>query len=273
MSQSPYILESVKEDGGKEFVILEDGHVTRQNVSKFHFKFTKPSDITESINKRTGGRVASFSVTKSGRVGYTSMSCVYPDNTTSSKVLLTGCIFQYREKAKSDYGSSYVCMGVPEEYITQFILSARKESSVNLQVSEKFENKNGYYWVNAKTDGLSANSTLIMYVDEDGLDQGIPKRLPNVLADFKSNILADVCCVVSGSMTTDTMQEKLNLENGQFNLTIKLMNIYIKDVSDVEGPTLSAINRQESETVEVSDRLRASSKLVEYAMGKLKIAS
>lgn len=105
------------------------------------------------------------------------MSCVHPDGATSNKVLLTDCIFQYRDKVGEGYGSSYACVGVPQEYINRFIVDAQRESTVNLKAGDKVENKNGYFWINAKTDELTVNKTLIMYVDEAGEDQGIPKRL------------------------------------------------------------------------------------------------
>jgi hypothetical protein len=59
--------------------ILEEGHITPENITSMKFEFSKPDDITSSLDKRNKTGPPTDIPQNPGRTGYTSMTAVYPN--------------------------------------------------------------------------------------------------------------------------------------------------------------------------------------------------
>jgi len=269
----PYVISKVDDDGKEVQEIQEAGFIGTDNIRSMKFTFAAGKDITESINKRPREQV---SATKNGRIGYTPMTCTYPNGTdSSSKVILKDCIIQYREgvtKEDSNYAISYVCIGIPSIYISKVIDDGRRNSSLTIGVNDKTQHKNDYYWFNANLDNLSEQNTWIIHKDADGDDAAKQVILREVLAAMGASITCTICATVSGSMTTDIMAEALNLKGGTYSLTIKPTEVFLQDVTNIEGPVLDDTQKRLNTTTQKSLAFTASEKLAAFAMRNLTIS-
>ncbi|OBR01971.1 hypothetical protein CH63R_14543 [Colletotrichum higginsianum IMI 349063] len=86
-----------KNDEGEVFKVEveEGGCIRRDTIKKLKYVFSPPSDTTDSLDKNEGGLQRDSTVPK-GRVSYSSSVVYYPDGSTSSTAVLTGCVLQYR---------------------------------------------------------------------------------------------------------------------------------------------------------------------------------
>lgn len=270
----------VHEDGNVE--ILDSAFINMDNIDQMSFSFEAPKDITESLNKnnsddkdkdkgRNGGPT-----TTNGRVAYGAGQVTYPNGKESSKkISLTGCIVQYRPGVnieKSRYAKSFITIGIPQLYIGKIISDAKDNSSVNLSVKSGSKLIDAYYWIDCNLEKLSVNNTFILYPDGSGGAKRIQRDVHTILKSFAKNITATILFTLSASASTTMMQEKIDLTEGMFNITIKPTEIVFTDISTIEGPTLDDTNRRKKEHLEATETLLASSELARMAMEKLGIA-
>lgn len=261
------------EEGGIE--IMEEGFITSDNINKMKFTFSKPQDITESLHKNNSRSRDEVSATKKGRIGYSSLTCTYPNRKdTSSKIVLTDCTVQYREgidREKSGYGRSYVAIGIPTIYISKISSDAKQNSSINVGVKENVKSQEGCFWLNCSLDNLPETNTWIIYRDENGDEVGGNGTVHTILSGMKSSIKVDVMVTCSASMTTDTLDKELDLDRGKFDFTMKPTEMFFREVSDKVGPLLDDTTRRKKEAANKAERFIASRELAEFAMRNLKI--
>lgn len=263
-------------DNGEDGIeIMEEGFITRENIGTMKFTFSKPQDITESLYKKNSRSRDQISATKKGRTGYSSLTCTYPNNRdTSSKIMITDCVVQYREgidREDSDYGRTYVAIGIPTIYINKIRNDARQNSSVDVGVKENVKNQEGCFWLNCTLDRLSELDTWIIYRDGNGEEVGGNGTVRTILSGMKRSITVNVTMTCSASMTTDTMEEAMDLNNGKFTFTMKPTEMFLKDVSDKTGPVLDDTTRRKKEGANKTDKFIASAELAEFAMRNLKV--
>lgn len=239
----------VSEEG--DIAIQEEGFIDLDNIGKMKFTFQPGQDITESLAKKKQPEVSAI---KKGRTGYTPMKCTYPNGTeTSSKIVLTDCIIQWRQgidRPDSDYASTYVCIGVPDRYITKIIGDAKRHSGINLGPKDNVQHKNEHYWFGCNLSGLRQDNTWIIYTDKDGETQGSQGMLREILKDMNGSLLVDVMVSISGSLATEELSEKLPLKDGMYTITMKPTEVFIRDTSRIEGPILEDTNRRDREVTE-----------------------
>lgn len=266
-----YVMEN--DEGGIE--IMEDGFITPENLSKMRFTFSKPQDITESLYKNNSRSRDQVSATKNGRVGYSSLTCTYPNGRdTSSKIVLTDCVVQYREgidRENSQYGRSYVAIGIPTIYINKIGSDGRQNSSINIGVKENVKTQEGCFWLNCTLDNLPEINTWIIYRDENGDEVGGNGTVYTILSGMKRSIKVDVMVTCSASMSTDKMDKELDLDGGKFDFTMKPTEMFFREVSDKVGPLLDDTTKRKKEAANKAERFIASSELAEFAMRNLKI--
>ena len=263
----------VVDNGDDGIEIMDDGFITHDNVTEMKFSFSAGQDITESLHKKNTKTRQNVSVTKNGRIAYSSLTCTYPNGKdTSSKVMFTDCIIQYREgigRDDSDYGRGYVSIGVPIAYVDKMMKDAKRYSSMHLAPNDKVQKKEGCYWFTCSLENLPETDTWIIFQDDSGDDQGRNVSVHAILKDMKSSMVVDMMTTVSGSMTTNRMDEDLDLYNGKYTFTLKPTEMFIRDKSDKVGPVLDDTTRRRKEGASKSDRFRASGKLAEFAMRNL----
>lgn len=264
----------VTDNGDDGIEIMEEGFITPQNISQMSFSFDAGKEITESLNKKNTKSRERVSVTKHGRTGYTPLTCTYPNKRDkSSKIMLTDCIIQYRlgiDREDSDYGRSYVCIGVPTIYINKIRSDARKNSGLEVGVKDTVKVQENCYWLNCTLDRLSEADTWIVYRNGDE-EIGGHGTVYSILAGLKSSLVADIMMTCSGSMATQKTDDELDLINGKYTLTMKPTEVFIRDVSDKVGPTLDDTNRRRKEGATKVERFLASDKLAEFAMRNLSL--
>ena len=265
----------VADNGDGNIEVMEDGFITHENINKMKFTFSPGQDITESLHKKSSKSNKNISVTKNGRTGYCSLTCTYPNGSdTTSKVVLTDCILQYRENIENDdnnYGKSYVCIGIPTTYIDKMRKDAKENSHISLTVKDKVQRMEGYYWVDCSLDNLSELDTWIIFVDDTGEDAGRNGSVHTVLKGMKSSMVVDIMTTVSGSMSNNKMDEDLDLINGRYTITMKPTEMYIRDISKKTGPILEDATKRKKEGANKSERFKASDKLAEFAMRHLSL--
>ena len=266
--------EYVKDNGDDGIQIMDDGFITPENISLMKFTFSKPQDITESLQKKNSGSRDQISVTKNGRTAYSSLTCHYPNKKdTSSKVMLTDCVVQYREgidREDSKYGRGYVTIGIPTIYINKMKTDAKANSSVNATVKEKVKAQEGCYWLDCTLDKLSETNTWLLYT-KDGEEVGANSSIQAILSGLKHSLVVDAMFTCSVSSATDTMNEIIDVDNGTFTFTMKPTEMYLKDTYNKIGPVLDDTTRRKKEGANQSMRLLASNKLAELAMRNLNI--
>lgn len=268
---SEYVTTSVGADGRETHEITDKGYIDLDNIGQMKFTFGTPNDITESLNKRTGGDIGSQSTIKKGRVGYSRASCTYPDGSVTEQVIVTNCIIHYRQKMTGGYGDSYITVGIPTAYVNRILVEAKK--TINVVVPAKFQEKNGCYWFNCKIDKLTKDNTWVVYTDAEGDLAGATGILKQVLGDMESSIVVTARFVIAASMATESVDQKLDMTNGVFNLSFSVTEVFLQKKTNIEGPTLDTIQRQEKETTEKHEKLLASDELASYAMTRLTINS
>lgn len=261
------------DDGNIE--ILDSAFINLDNISQMSFSFETPKDITESLRKKNSQEQDQVSVTVNGHIAYAPGQVVYPNKKESSKKIpLTGCIVQYREgikSPKSRYGKDYVAIGVPQLYISKITSDARSTSSMNLAVKSTVQLVGGYYWFNCTLEKLDVNNTSILHQDASGNAQRIQRDIYSLLNAFEKSMTATILFTLSASAATSMMQEKIDLNGGTFNITMKPTEVVFTDLTDVEGPTLDDVGRRKNERLEATETLLASSRLAELAMRKLRV--
>lgn len=257
---------------GKDIKIEQDGYIGPENISEMRFTFAPGQEITEGVSDKNAGKKQVVSYTKNGRSAYTPVTVNYPDNSTSSKMVLTGCILQHTEALNAPnhkYAKNFVIIAIPEEYIDKIIADAKSESGINLTVKPNTETKNGFYWMRCNLDKLQKKDTHIL-LDRDG-GKSIELTLDQLLSDFGKSVSAFIVFTLSGSMNSDKMEETLDLENGQYFITMKPTEVWATSDSSVEGPILKDTNNRKNESVSLSGHLFADGALAEFAMKRLKI--
>ncbi|KID59196.1 hypothetical protein MAN_10849, partial [Metarhizium hybridum] len=261
-----------KEDA-KIVTVLEPGFINDETINKFSYSFTPPSDITDSLEK--GKKKQKTVSTRDGRVVYSSMSCTYPDKTVSDTVVIEGVIFQYREKVSNDstYGKQYICAGIKDTYIAKFMSDAMSNApSVHVKPGPKVKHQDGYYWFDAKLDRLSDDDTTIVFINpETNEDMVLTESLINMVNNNKSNMIGQARCIISGSITNNDKSRMIQIEGADLTMGVKLTEVFIKDTTNIKGPTLGPLKGSNTEKTEVTERVMASSAMAAYAMSRLNI--
>jgi len=247
------------EDG--EVTINAAGVINAENIKRMKFTFSEGKDITEEISKKPAKNVSAI---KHGRLGYTSITCTYPNKIdTSSKVVFKDCVLQYRDtitRQDSGYGKSYVCLGIPAAYINKIMADAKKNSGVTVQPKSNVQEKSGYYWFSCNVDHLEYENIWVFFSEESASNVTII----DVLTNMKSSVVCTVMVTISGSMATDKMEDELDLVRGVYAFTIKPTEIFMMKDTDIEGPVLDELHRRQKETVEKSSQFVSTGRLAEY---------
>lgn len=274
MSTGKYVVIEKDENGEETIELTEEAYLNNDNIDSVQFTFSPGDDITENLNKKEDRERTTITATKKGRVAYSSLTCRYPNGETSSKIMLQGCVAQYREgikkKPSTDYGRGYVCIGIPERYVNKLIKDAKSRSKLTVTTKPKVKKQEGYFWFDCTLDRITSNDCILLYNNEGELG-GIPASLRDMFEEMESNINVDIMFTCSASQTTESMSEKIDLERGTYFLTLKPTKIYMTTESSTKGPTLDDTNRRSKETITPSTKSMASGRLLELAMRKMKV--
>ena len=268
--ESDYVLKNDDETVD----ILEAGYITPANVNSMKFSFDTKTDITERLEKKSTATSRNVSVTTNGRIGYAPLTCTYPDGTKSSKVVLTDVVVQYRdivELEKNNYGKTYISVGVPSIYLEKMKKDARLNSAMNLTTKDKNQQLEGCYWMDFNLERLTQSDTMMIYKDKNNETQAISISFEKALTATKKSLTCNMMVTVSGSMTTPTVDEPLDLVNGQFYFALKPTEAFIMEESNKVGPVLTDAGRRKNERIERTESLMASTKLAEMVLSRLKI--
>ena len=266
-----YVITTKSESGEEEIQLTEEAYIGHSNINSMKFSFSPGQDITENLNKRESRDRTEVTATKKGRVAYSSLICTYPNGETSSKIILQGCILQYRKgikSAKSDYGRGFVCIGIPETYVSKIMGDAKTRSTLTVKPKPKVKRQEGYYWFDCTLEKLLPDKCFLAY-DAEGEFSGIPMPINDMFEDTEKSILADIAFTCSGSQTTESMAEKIDLNKGVYYLTLKPTSIQMTTETDIVGPTLDDTNRRFAETITPSSKSMASERLLAIAMKRM----
>ena len=206
------------------FSCQEDAVIDIGNVDDMKFVFEEPNNITNNIRK--SGKPQNGSTQFSGKIAFSSMTCIYPDQTTSVKVLIDDCIVQYRElPARYEYGDKYVTIGFPIPVIKKIKGDARSRSSTNAVLKEKVQELYGYYWMDCNTEQMDSSScAVVLQEDDDAIVR--TGSLKKILTGYAHNLKCIMLLTVSLSQVTKNDDEDLNMSGGKFNLALKPSEIW-----------------------------------------------
>lgn len=280
--ESKYVLVEKDENNKDVVTILEDGHITHTNISSMNFLFGEPSNITSSLEKANAENPDPEAPKSKGQVGHASIACEYPDKTKSSKVVFRDCIIQYRarsfgdlSKVKNrqnalDYGVKYVNVGIPTVYLNKVFGDAARHN-INLGNRENTQEKDGYYWVNCDIKKIPDANISIIFVDGGEthvINESVRTALERTESSIKSAITFTISCVV----TTASKSDVPDLKTCKYHPTIKPYEILMEEDSPIMGPELSDIsNSSKNEVSEKTERNLARGKLLQLALGRLKL--
>lgn len=255
--------------------ILEEGHITPSNITSMNFEFSKPADITASLDKRNTRNLNSDIPQNPGRTGNTRVTVVYPNKETSTRATLTQCVVQYREtmlkESGKDYGNTYINVGIPKMYLDRLFSNARGQS-IRLENREKTREKSGYYWVDCDIRRLDWNDIWIFWTDENGESQAANKQIRDVLTALRQNVECTLTVTITGNITNKHKNEDLPLDTGAFHPSIKISEVIVKNESQVESPDLSEFSNQgKNEKSEKTEASLASGKVLAMALDRLKM--
>lgn len=267
--------ELIADEQGVEYTeILEDGHISSSNIVNMGFEFSRPVDITANLDKRNARNPNPDIPQNPGRTGFTSMTVKYPNGETSSKAVFKECVIQYREamlrENGRDYGSTYICLGIPTAYLETIFRNARN-NNIHMENREKTREKSGYYWVDCDIRRLGLSDVCIFY-EQGGEAMTINKSIREILMTLRQNVECTVTLSISGNITNRNKNEDLPLDRGVYHPSIKLSEIVVLKDSNVESPDLSEFATQaKNEKSEKSEASIAKGKVLEMALGRLKI--
>lgn len=268
-AESEYIL--VEGSGeSKKTMILEDAFITPENVTKFKYAFDDAQDITESLRKNQTPSTVGVS-THQGRTGYAPAVCTYPDKSTSNNMVMTGLVVQYVKTMAKDtakYGKGFFFVGFPKLYIDQLTKDARVNSSRTVLPKEGVQEKSGYYWISCNSDRLGPEDvTITVTVDEQVRQVNVSLR--ETLIDAQQHLLCNATVSITASMTSKTTLEHLDLKNGRFSFSIKLITVDLIKEIDVAVPELVLGEKRAKETRDNSEMNVASSMMAKLALDRL----
>lgn len=281
-TESKYVLVE-KDESDKDIVtILEDGHINRSNISSMNFVFGQPSNITASLEKANAENPDPDAPKSKGQIGHASIEVQYPDQTKSSKVVFNDCIIQYRERSFGDlskvrnkqtaldYGVKYVQIGIPITYLDKVFADASKHN-VSLGNRENTKEKDHHYWVNCDIKKIPESNISIIY-EADGETNVINQSIRSVLQAMESSIKCTITFSLSCVITTSSKDTAPDLKGGRYHATIKPFEILMEEDSKIKGPELSDVsNNTKNESSEKTEKNLAKGKLLEMALGRLKI--
>lgn len=281
-AESKYVLVE-KDENDKDIVtILEDGHINRSNITSMNFLFGKPNNITTSLEKANAENPDPDAPKSKGQVGHASIECEYPDKTKSSKIVLNDCIIQYRERSFGDlskvknrqnaldYGVKYVQVGIPTAYLNKVFGDAAKHN-INLGNRENTQEKDGHYWVNCDIKKVPEANISIIY-EAEGETNVINQSIRSVLQAMESSIKCTITFTISCVVTTASKDDIPDLKTCKYHPTIKPFEILMEEDSKIKGPELSDVsNNSKNESSEKTEKNLAKGKLLELALGRLKI--
>jgi uncharacterized protein (UPF0333 family) len=267
--ESIYIREEGEGDN-KTITILEDAFIGPENIGTFKHTFGTPSDITESLEKNKTEESKKVS-TYSGRIGYASYTCTYPDGTSSSKVTLKNVVIQYNKgmtNEKSTYAKNYIFIGIPEIYISEIKRQAKQNSGINIEPRSKNQLMSSHWWMSCNLDQISTDSVTITFMVDDE-PKVIPISLYEALNELKSNLLCNMTISQSATITNDSIHKKLDLKNGQYHFAIKPTQIAILKETDIEAPSLADLEKKKKEKAENCEISVASSLVARLALSRI----
>lgn len=263
------------EQGNEVTTILEEGHITLSNIAGMNFDFSKPVDITNSLDRRNTRNPNPDIPQNPGRTGNTRAAVTYPNGESSTKVVITQCVIQYRDtmlkESGKDYGNTYINIGVPKSYLDRLFTSARNQN-IRLENREKTREKSGYYWIDCDIRRLDWRDIWVFWTDEQGDTQGINRQIRDILTSIRQNLECTLTVTISGNITNRNKNEDLHLETGIFHPSIKLFEIIVKSESNIEAPELSEFSSQiKNEKADKTEANLASGKVLAMALGRLKM--
>lgn len=262
--EGAYVTE--KADG--TIVLEPDAHMSAENIDEMTFSFAEGNDITESVAKKNAKNKTPVSYTNKGRTGYTPIDVMYPDGSHSSKFLLEGCILQWTAALNSpnhSYAKDFVFIGVPSIYLDKIMKDAKQNSNINLENKANVQELNGFYWLRCNLDKLSHKDCQI--VTENG---SAKVSVDGTLSEIKKSLIANIVFTLSGSMTTKTMDEELDLKDGTYTITMKPTEVYIISDTDIKGPELTDTNARKKEGSAMSDSFYATGALAAMAAKRIR---
>lgn len=267
------------DEQGREVVnILEEGHITPSNITSMKFEFSKPTDITGNLDKRNTKNPNPDIPSNPGRTGYSGATVIYPNGEKSTRAVFTECVIQYRKAMLSDsgkdYGSTYVNIGIPRQYLDTLFNSARTqpEHNIRLENKEKTREKSGYYWIDCDIRRLNFGDIWIIWKDDEGNTQGANRQIRDLLTGIEENLECTITVSISGSITNRNKLENLDLDRGTYHPSFKLYEVVVRKESEVESPDLAEFSSQaRNEKSEKTEASLASGKVRDLALGRLKI--
>lgn len=266
--------ETVVDDQNNEYTsIKEEGHITPSNITSINFEFSKPTDITGSLDKRNTRNPNPDIPQNPGRTGNTRATTIYPNKETSTKAILTQCVVQYREamlkESGKDYATTYVNIGIPKSYLERLFMNARTQN-IRLENKERTREKSDYYWIDCDIRRLDWRDIWIFWEDKDGETQAVNRQIRDVLTSLRQNVECTITVSITGNITNRNKNEDLPLDTGVFHPSIKIFEMVVKKESDVESPDLSEFSNQgKNEKSEKTEASLASGKVLAMALGRL----
>lgn len=212
-----------------------------------------------------------MSYTKRGRSAFSPVTVTYSDGaSTSSKFIIEDCIIQHTPALNAQnhtYAKEFVFIGIPTVIIDKNVNDAATTSQLTLQNKPNVRDISGYYWQRCNLDKLSHRDTNI--VTETG---SCKMSLDQMLKEVKKGIVANVMFTLSGSMTSNIMDEELDLKDGTYTITMKPTEVYGVSTTDIKGPELTDTNHRKTETAAVPRSSMAKGDLLNIAMKRLNLS-
>lgn len=257
-------IEYVKVNDNGTTEVMPDGYINTGNIDLMKFHFEKPRDITNSFKHNNKLNNEGVDDTIEHRTAYGGGECEYPDGNRTAKIVLEDVIIQYREGiAKKDdtkYGRTYVCIGIPLKY-NKICSDANTVSSVKLKIKDKYEPKEGHFWLDCNLDKLTPESVYVI----DGEGNPTPTTLFKMLKGGKTSFKAHIFTAFSATATDDDIKKKMNLDR-TYNLALKPYEIFLVSKTKIVGPTLAQIKKRETESTAKGEKFLADDDLVAIAM-------
>lgn len=248
----------------------EDAYIDDELLKSVKFKFDVPAKISDSANRRSTKEAkeeAKDVGLKDNVVFYGAGKVQYPDESISEITYFTECIIQYKAMVldtKHKYGSEYVTVGIPEQYINRVIKDA-KDDKLKVGLKQNSQHEKGYYWLSCDLTKLEPGKTTTVAEDaSDGSIAIVPMELTKAFGKFKENLLANIGFSMSIHESFKPT-DKNHDGSGPYNLGFKIKELFLYDTTDIAGPEITSVEQRKKTAMSYNGKFVASKKFSAFA--------
>lgn len=237
LSKDKYFVKRRTDEDKIVVQIKVEGKVSGSTVTKLDFTFGQPRDITASIDRRN---VREGKEPSPLRIGMRDLYVKYPDGSSCSTLLVSGCVIQNRTDLGSQnnilYGINNVTIGVPTG-IFHHLLRCGQKGKVNIANKDNVGEHDDCFWYQMDLGSLNAQDT--GFISPSGF---APCSIRNLLMlgqgspGSPKNYEADIAMNVSVTQTAPKESGPLNLQTGNFTPSFKPVSMTFRAITNKRAP-------------------------------------